>query len=220
MRDIQLKEGFDLLRKTIDFGLDILLDPMNPKNNVKEEDDPVKLMCLYLAVKSLFLSDSILLLVENSQIHSSSYLVRGVIECRADINYLIKTGDKQIAEKFFEAGNKIRESLMDLENSKNFPTLNGIWTSEKISNRVKLLGDHAKYAYQYFCCFTHSTPIGMDVAIKQEHKKCVIEQIMIDSDMLLGILKIIINTYYPEEKDKLNNLCLNFINIFVKPCQN
>jgi len=152
-----------------------------PKTKHCELD--VALLCLRYKAEILF--RNVIQLIEQNQFQSSAYLVRGIIETRADINYLLSHPDSAI--DFNRSIESVRKAQIKLGQQKPFPPVDVRWCEDSIRARVKLLGELILSAYDYLCTFCHSTPMGVEIILRKEEKKCLEGQLFISTHNMIGL---------------------------------
>ncbi len=148
--------------------------------------------CYYLMYKMFVLFRNLLSLLDTSQIHASAYLVRGIIETRADINFIIKAPDN-VAAKFLQTSKLVRRSRINVQNGFNRRLLSKVenWATDQngnktsTCNRVSRLGKEVIWAYSLICAYTHSSSAGMDDMARKEINKIVNEQLFIATHNVL-----------------------------------
>ena len=80
----------------------------------------------YLFAKARLLYANALELIQHHQLHSSAYLVRGMIETRADLAFLHSRKDEDLAQAFMMSGLKVREAQEAIRAQKGFPQIDVI----------------------------------------------------------------------------------------------
>lgn len=162
--------------------------------------DAISIVCTYLMYKAERLYCNTLILLQEKQFHSSAYLVRGLIEIWADMSYLLVKKDQKMALKFLETKDIIRQSQVKI-NFKNFPNIKSYWTDKQIIQRIEMLGrDSVVWTYRYFSASTHSSSIGLGTMIHKEEEKCISEQRLVSSHVIIEIATLFIDNVYPEKK--------------------
>jgi len=168
----------------------------------------IKSACFLLFLKSFLLFSNAIDLLKNNQISAAPYLIRGIIEARADINFIQKKRDKKLASRFFKTANVIRNEQIGLDFSKDFPS-DVYWTEERIKTRVKLLGDPVSWAYNYLSMFVHNTCINGDIWSRKEQVLAINEQLFFANHNFLEIIDLV------NFKDmKINSIEKKFRKIF------
>ncbi len=139
------------------------------KNSNKTELPKNKIIG-FLLLKSLFINKTTIDLLEQKEVISTAYLIRGQVEILADLNFIINNKSYKYIKRFIDYYSEIiiknNELNKNVFEDKKYKNINKEWIKEEsISNRIKKLMPVFNRIYDRLCYFVHSSPYFTRVII-------------------------------------------------------
>lgn len=157
-----------------------------------KENQYWSIVTLGLFFKATIIYSEVVKLLQEKKPSVSAYLVRGLIEIWADMEYLRQLPQGDLI-KFIQSGYDLYTAKTDLAVDGTFRTIpkKERWDNQiSITQRIKRLGNNVYFAYDDLSYFTHSSSANLVAYERKDEEGLVKEQLFLATHACIKLIGI------------------------------